>query len=84
MFSRVRKMWACVVFTCPENVGVCCFHVPRKCGGVLFSHTQKMWRWVAWTYPENVGMWCFYVPRKCGDVFFLSAAVVKYGQHFGP
>ncbi len=51
-------------FTCPENVGKCCFHMSRKSGRVLFSRVPKIWASAVFTSPENLGECCFHVSRK--------------------
>jgi hypothetical protein len=56
LISLQHKMWGRDVFTSPENVGVCSFHVSRKCGSVMFSSIQKMWKCDFFKYPENVGV----------------------------
>ncbi len=71
MGSCTQKMWASAIFTYPENVGEYYFHVPRKCGRVVFSPrgrvifllTQKMWGCAIFTHPENVGA-CFSIVTR--------------------
>jgi hypothetical protein len=59
---------------------VWCFHVSRKCGGVVlyvsrkcgrvvFSRLQKMWACCIFTFPENVGVLYFDVSLKQQKVF---------------
>jgi hypothetical protein len=70
LFSRLPKICVSAIFTCPENLGECCFHVSRKSGQVLFSVVPKIWASAVFTCPENLGVCYFHVSRKSGRVLF--------------